>query len=102
MAAMNLHLFIVGFILLFSGFLTGKYPKLINVLSEEDRRVIDWQKVGRLSRKWLVGAGLCQLLGTILLQVLGIPEIVIVYDIILVMVVWIALIIHFQKLTRRV
>lgn len=63
--------FIAGLILIVLGFLVVKFPMLIagyNTMPKEKRDKVDIAGLSRMMRRWLIGLGICETIGGVLLD----------------------------------
>lgn len=66
--------FIVGLFLVVIGFLVVKFPMLIagyNTMPKEKRDKVDIGSLSRMMCRWLIGIGICQMVGVALLNKLA-------------------------------
>ena len=55
--------YIVGIILIVTGLIVVKYPRMLNVMTKERQRKTDMNAVGRMACKCFLCMGLCQIIG---------------------------------------
>lgn len=77
---------LIGILLIIMGLLEGRFPNMLNIFSAEDRKKTDMHAVGRMTRKWSVGLGICQIISVWLFFLFNVGEIKILFYILLVMV----------------
>lgn len=77
---------LIGILMIIMGLLEGKYPNMISIFSAEDREKTDMPAVGRMTRRWSVGLGVCQIVSVCLFNLFDVGEIKILFYILLVMV----------------
>ena len=78
--------YVPGLILIGMGLLAAKFPNLINTIPKEERDRTDMAAVGRMVRKWSIGLGVIQIVGSFLLLKFSTWEIKVVFDVLLIMV----------------
>lgn len=78
--------YIVGILLISVGLLVAKYPGMLNVMTKEQKQKTDMDAVGRMARRWLLGMGLCQIVGTFLIIKFGSVELNGLFNLFLVVI----------------
>lgn len=78
--------YVVGIIFIITGLVVAKYPGMLNVMTKEQRQRTDMNAVGRMACKWLLGMGLCQIVGTFFIMKFELSLLNGLFDILLVMI----------------
>lgn len=77
---------LMGIFLIIMGFIVGRNPNTLNLFSAEDRKKTDMQAVGRMTRKWSVGLGVCEIISVCLFHLFEVGDIRILFYLLLVIV----------------
>lgn len=77
---------LMGIMLILMGVLVGRFPNMINIFSAEDRKKTDMPAVARMTRRWSLGLGVCQIISVWLFNLFDVGEVKVLFYILLVMV----------------
>lgn len=77
--------YVVGILLIVTGLIVAKCPGMLNVMTKEQKKHTDMNAVGRMGCKWLLGMGLCQVVGTFFMEKFGLGGYMGLFNVLLVM-----------------